>query len=176
MLTRLTSHVIRVTSWFINPVNSAKRERSPQYMITHPDMLVAGDTIEVWVGHDTGMTLARYCERMREANERAWGGGVELAVFAATQCVNVHVYERRGKDFLRIACFHSAQPNKGTIHLHYVSAGHYDALDITTARFSTLKSEAGGRARETSGRNVGGGQATTFEEVVGCPCQKVSRP
>ena len=142
------------------------------YMITHPDMLVAGDTIEVWVGHDVGMTLARYCQRMREANERAWGGGVELAVFAATQYVNVHVYERRGKDFLRMACFHSAQPNKGTIHLHYVSAGHYDALDITTARFSTLKAEGCGRAGQSLGRNGGGGKRLPSRRWLGARANK----
>ena len=48
-------------------------------MIEQPTMTVGGASIAEWVQRDTGMEVREYADRLKQG---AWGGGLELAVYA----------------------------------------------------------------------------------------------
>ena len=72
------------------------------------------------------MTVEAYCGMMLRGGR--WGGGIELAAFAQSKKVNVHVFERRGSDFVRIAFYRGPTATGQDVHVLYVARSHYDLL------------------------------------------------
>ena len=85
-----------------------------------------GSTFAEWIFRDCGMTVETYCATMLRT--RRWGGGIEIAAFARSKNVDVHVFEPRGAVFARIAFYRSSTATESVLHLLYVGRSHYDLL------------------------------------------------
>jgi len=105
---------------------SLRRELA-HFVARHPQLEIAGDTLEEWVRWDANTTCGNYANRMASGG---WGGGIEMAACSLLKQINVHVYEQqRQGQFKRISCFNNpSAPKTSTIHVLYQGRNHYDAL------------------------------------------------
>ena len=69
------------------------RREIASFIRSHPELEIAGDTLQDWVKWDSGTAVSTYCSRMSISG---WGGGIEMAAFSRMKRANVHVYERCG--------------------------------------------------------------------------------
>lgn len=104
----------------------ALRRELAAFVSRHPQLEIAGDTLEEWVRWDANTTCEKYARRMASGG---WGGGIEMAACSRLRKVNVHVYERRDSQFKRISCFNYPKAHD-TIHVLYQGRMHYDALVV----------------------------------------------
>jgi len=112
------------------PSAAALRKEIAQFVSQHPQLKIAGDTLEDWVRWDARVSYKAYARRMAIGG---WGGGIEMAVCARLKQVNVHVYETQKQgQFQRISCFNFPKEpkKKRTIHVLYQGRMHYDALVV----------------------------------------------
>jgi len=99
-----------------------------KYIMEHPDMLVAGTSLEEWVKHDSGEGVNSYATKMAGDS---WGGGIEMEVLSRLKDVNVHVFEKCENGFQRICCFDvDGAAAKRTVNVLYQGRNHYDALTL----------------------------------------------
>ncbi len=109
------------------PSGEALRQELVQWLRAHKEEVHNGSTFSEWIDRDSSLTVDEYCSMMERGNR--WGGGIELAAFARSQKVDVHVFERRGSKFFRIAYYRSPTPTGRAVHLLYVGRSHYDLLE-----------------------------------------------
>ena len=74
---------------------SAKQLRGAiaDFISRHPELQIGGpqgNAIRTWISYDAGTAVGPYVQAIRQ--ER-WGGGIELAVYAAMQQAQVRVFE-----------------------------------------------------------------------------------
>lgn len=99
------------------------------YIRSHPQVEIAGDTLEEWIRWDANTSLGSYTRQMEVGG---WGGGIEMAACSLLKKINVHVYERRWLGgFKRISCFDSPDQPAKTIHVLYQGGVHYDAIALS---------------------------------------------
>lgn len=105
------------------------RRELMDFMLRHPKLEIAGDTLEEWVRWDKNFSISEYTTTMSHGG---WGGGMEMACCSILKKVNVHVYEkesRLGGGYKRISCFDSpGAMTAQTVHVLYQGRMHYDAL------------------------------------------------
>jgi hypothetical protein len=103
------------------------RRELARFVLEHPNLEIAGDTLEEWVRWDQNTSCQQYAQRMARSG---WGGGIEMAACSQYKKVNVHVYEQQqGGNFRRISCFDNPSAQK-TVHVLYRGRMHFDALVI----------------------------------------------
>jgi hypothetical protein len=93
----------------------------------NPSFEVSGSPLSDWIRWDSNMGVSDYVRRI--AWNGAWGGGIEIAVYAHLFECEVHVYERDGYRYKRISCFAQGSP-KAAVSVLYVGGTHYDALVV----------------------------------------------
>lgn len=93
---------------------------------TNPDFDVAGTPLKNWISWDTGEDIKTYVKKI--AWNRAWGGGIEMAVCSELANVAIDVYEPRGVSYRLISTFERDSP-RGRVSVCYIGRNHYDALD-----------------------------------------------
>mmetsp|Transcript_115436 Transcript_115436/g.203857 ORF Transcript_115436/g.203857 Transcript_115436/m.203857 type:complete len:444 (-) Transcript_115436:120-1451(-) len=103
------------------------RRELARFVQEHPQLEIAGDTLEEWVRWDANKSCDQYASKMAHTG---WGGGVEMAACSHLKRVNVHVYEQRGHgQFKRISCFNFPRiKDAPTLHVLYQGRMHFDAL------------------------------------------------
>lgn len=101
------------------------RGQLASFIAQHPNLEIAGDTLEEWVKWDTNSNARTYASRMARGG---WGGGIEMAACSLLKNVNVHVFERGSSGFKRISCFDYPGHASKTIYVLYQGGVHYDAL------------------------------------------------
>lgn len=107
------------------------RRSIADFIAKHPQLEIAGDTLEEWVRWDQNTTCEAYASQMARSG---WGGGIELAACSHLLRVNVHVYEQQSTGhFLRISCFDHPAAQR-TLNILYKGRMHYDALVVVQAR------------------------------------------
>jgi len=100
-----------------------------EYISSHPQVEIAGDTLEEWIRWDANASVTSYTRQMAAGG---WGGGIEMAACSLLKHINVHVYERRWLGgFKRISCFDSPDQPAKTIHVLYQGGVHYDAIALS---------------------------------------------
>jgi len=107
---------------------SELRKELMQFIEEHPQLEMAGDTLEEWIRRDVNSSVLSYTSRMSRGG---WGGGIEMAACSLLKKVNVHVYERRWfGGYKRISCFECPQATDKVVNVLYQGGVHYDALVI----------------------------------------------
>ena len=112
----------------------------------NPDAIVSGLPMRDWVAFEfNGRSVANYCAQMR-GPDAAWGGGIEMAVYARLLGVAVHVYIRAHGGFRCISCFDvpAAAPGSGGGGATAVlfNGHHYYILDIKKPRAAAARGQA----------------------------------
>ena len=93
----------------------------------NPDFKVADAPLKDWIKWDTGEDVKTYVRKI--AWNRAWGGGIEMAVCSHLANVAIDVYERCGNQFRLISSFKRDSPReKSRVSVCYTGRNHYDAL------------------------------------------------
>lgn len=112
-----------------NRRGSAQRTRRAiaAYIADNADMLIADSPLRDWIQWESGLTVARYSQRM--GGSMAWGGGIEMAAYSRLKRVNVHVYERARGAFKRIGCFDFPGAMR-TVSVLYGGRVHFDHLRV----------------------------------------------
>lgn len=111
------------------------RRMLTDWLEENPEATVSGLPLRVWLAYDTaGRSVASYCAQMRGPGA-AWGGGIEMAVYARLLGVAVHVYIRAPGGFRCISCFDApaaAPPGSGggATSVLFDGHSHYDILDF----------------------------------------------
>jgi hypothetical protein len=90
---------------------------------------VCGSPLSDWIEWDSRKSVSDYVKGI--AWHGAWGGGIELAVYAHLFNCEVHVYDRYGVGYRRISRFAQGSPGP-PVSVLYVGGSHYDALRILT--------------------------------------------
>lgn len=103
------------------------RQEIVRFMEDSPEANIASLKLEDWVMYDSGETVSEYVAQLMDG---AWGGAIEIAVFALLKGVAAHVYEECEGGFSRICCFGSGTTVKGTVSVLYQGRRHYDALRL----------------------------------------------
>jgi len=103
----------------------------------NPDLMVSGLPMRDWVALEYhGLSVANYCAQMRAGGPgAAWGGAIEMAVYAHLLGVAVHVYIRAHGGFRCISCFDvpAAAPGSGgggATAVLFNGVDHYNFLDL----------------------------------------------
>merc|ERR1712087_373505 len=111
------------------PSAATLRKEISRFILKHPRLKIAGDTLEQWVHWSARMSYKAYARKMAV---RGWGGGLEMAVCSRMKKVNVHVYEQKAGQFERISCFNvpTEPKEKRTIHVLYSGGVHFDSLVV----------------------------------------------
>ena len=133
------------------------RRRIVAVMLKNPQLEVAGASIAEWVRRDSGLSVEEYAARLAGG---AWGGGIELAVYAATEKVEVRVFTpTEVHEKVRLVVAFGGQVDAAVVSvLLYGGGAHYDAVKVVGVAESGLAAE---RRRRTTMRgergSVGGG-------------------
>ena len=99
------------------------------FMVQHPEELVAGAKISDWVMWDSNTSVSAYVASMRSTS--AWGGAIEIAVCSMVRRCTVHVYEGAGGNkHRRIPSFGNPDAGAPVVNVVYGGRVHYDALVI----------------------------------------------
>lgn len=94
----------------------------------YPDMDFDGTSLREWIKLDSGLTLEEY---VAEIEHGAWGGEIELSVFAKVTGLTVRVYEPLPGGYQQTCCFEPASRTKGVVDVLFLGRrGHYDTLMI----------------------------------------------
>ncbi len=106
---------------------SSLRREICRYIVDNPDAELAGNPLKEWIKWDSNCSVRDYARRMSGG---AWGGGIEMAVFAKLKGVNLHVYERGMLGIKRISAFD--QPveadKKKIVRVIYEGGVHYNSV------------------------------------------------
>eukprot|EP00656_Telonema_subtile_P000248 TRINITY_DN10129_c0_g1_i1.p1 TRINITY_DN10129_c0_g1~~TRINITY_DN10129_c0_g1_i1.p1 ORF type:complete len:214 (-),score=34.89 TRINITY_DN10129_c0_g1_i1:308-949(-) len=105
----------------------ALRKAVSEYIMSNPDLEIAGDPMRDWVLWDSGVSLEVYCRKMSVSG---WGGGIEMAAFSRMRKVNVHVYERSSgirDNYHRVSAF-EVSGARSTVRVLYQGRAHFDLL------------------------------------------------
>jgi hypothetical protein len=88
------------------PANHVElRKTLIDWLEENPEAMVSGLPMRDWVAFEyNGRSVASYCAQMRGPGA-AWGGAIEMAVYARLLGVAVHVYIRAPGGFRCISCF-----------------------------------------------------------------------
>ena len=132
------------------------RRRIVAVMLKNPQLEVAGASIAEWVRRDSGLSVEEYAARLAGG---AWGGGIELAVYAATEKVEVRVFTpTEVHEKVRLVAAFGGQVDAAVVSVLYGGGAHYDAVKVVGVAESGLAAE---RRRRTTMRgergSVGGG-------------------
>ena len=116
-------HILASTSWLPDPADL--RRELAHFVASNPALQLRGNALADWVWWERRQTPQRYAAKQGEAGH---GGAMELALYAHTRNVAVHVYEPCvGGGYLRIARFDSVTAER-TLHLLFAGGNHYDVL------------------------------------------------
>jgi hypothetical protein len=87
-----------------------------------------GTTLREWVALDSGLTFEAY---VTELERGAWGGEIELGIFARYTGLSVRVFESSPGGYRQMCCFAAGSRERGFADVLYQGRrGHYDALVI----------------------------------------------
>ena len=109
----------------------ALRSRIAAYIKEHAHTSVVVSSIAEWVRRDSQWDVAQYADSMARG---AWGGGLEIAVFAHIEQALVRVFtttEEEGKAEL-IAVFGELEvpERRKDVSLLYVGGSHYNVVRV----------------------------------------------
>ena len=108
----------------------ALRMELEDYIAAHPHDEISDTPLSDYILWDSQSSVKAYTNRMRVGND--WGGAIEIAICARIKNVEIHVYEKRGSNFVRISKFDCGDSggNPKILNILYGGRCHYDALDI----------------------------------------------
>jgi hypothetical protein len=109
---------------------SSLRMELEDYMASHPHEEISDTPISDYILWDSQTSVKAYTGRMRSGND--WGGAIEIAVCARIKNVEIHVYEKKGGNFIRISKFEATNSDSAprVVSVLYGGRCHYDAMVV----------------------------------------------
>ena len=128
------------------------RRQIGSFMQAHPELLISDSPLREWVRWDSGTSMQAYVRKIMHGN--AWGGGIEMAVFAIMKRVSVHVYQTTWDGaFLRISRFPApgGGDNNRVVRVLYRGGVHFDAIETPRTNVVTPAASAARPSLATAG-------------------------
>jgi len=96
------------------------------HMRQNSSLQVGGIPLATWIFWDSRLSVTQYVSAMGKA--AAWGGGIELAAFAAWKGVCVEVYERVSRQYSLVSMF--GNRIKPRVRVIFKGGRHYEGLEL----------------------------------------------